>query len=293
MPRKGGAVDDRGETRGRGFGGQSRLGRDQHLEGDVAQFHEAFPGEAHAVQQRFRRFCGGLALAHADRGTALNPGAMKQALGRWHGLECARFRATARLAEYHDGVGIAAEIFDVVADPFEGGDKVEHPRDAGLGVFARRAQIGQMEIAEDAESVIDGHAYDVFVAGLIFSVEAFVVARAAGESAPVKAHEDWPLGAVVDAGSPHVKHETVFALAAGMVVPADGVDVVDTARGRGLWRDVSPLCSVFDASPGGRLGRRKKAVFAAGVAAIVNAFEYVDAVDGGSAYLAVSRFDHG
>ena len=56
--------------------------------------------------------------------------------------------------------GIAAEGRDVVAHPGERGDLIEQPGVRGAReLFAR--QLGQVQEAERAEPVVDGHHHDV------------------------------------------------------------------------------------------------------------------------------------
>ena len=112
-------------------------------------------------QQRFGELGALLARGEADGGTALNAGAVEQAFARRHGEHGGRFRAAAGLAEDHDLRGIAAEAFDVVAHPFERRDQVHHARDARVGEFGRRAEIGEMQIAVAREAMIHGDDHDV------------------------------------------------------------------------------------------------------------------------------------
>ena len=84
---------------------------------------------------------------------------MKQAFGGGHHHQSANFSTAAGLAEDGDVDGIAAEICDVVAHPFERGDKVEHSkiRRAGIGL----AVGGEVQMAKHTDPVIETHYYNV------------------------------------------------------------------------------------------------------------------------------------
>ena len=94
---------------------------------------------------------------------------MEQPRGRGHGEQHADLVAAARLAEDHDVAGITAEAGDVVAHPPESSDEVEHP-----GVPAQRerlaAELGQVQVAEGVEPMVDGDDDAVVLAGEVRAV---------------------------------------------------------------------------------------------------------------------------
>src|SRR3546814_16416235 len=88
----------------------------------------------------------------------------------------------ARLAEQGDVAGIAAEAGGVLAHPVEGGDQVENPRVAGMGE-ALAADVGEVQVAEDVEAVVDRDDDHVLARGEVGAVEARPVGRAGGAGA--------------------------------------------------------------------------------------------------------------
>ena len=64
-------------------------------------------------------------------------------------------RTAAGLAEDHHLGWIAAEVLDIVTDPFERGDQVHHADHAGMRELCRSSEIGQVEIAEAREAVVN------------------------------------------------------------------------------------------------------------------------------------------
>ena len=94
---------------------------------------------------------------------------MKQPLGRGHAHQRADLSGAAGLAPDGHIVGISAEIGDVVANPFERGDNVQHSHVAGLRV-TRVTRSGQIEVAEDVEAVIGADHDDIVAGGEIRAV---------------------------------------------------------------------------------------------------------------------------
>ena len=94
----------------------------------------------------------------------------------------------------------------------ERGDLVEQPDVPGPGELVAE-QLGEMEKAEGAEPVVDGHDDDVapwHQAGAVVPGDA---ARAGGERAAVDPDHDRPAG-VVEAGGPDVERQAVLARSA-------------------------------------------------------------------------------
>ena len=94
---------------------------------------------------------------------------MEQALGSGHRQQSADFSRSAGLPKDGDVIRVAAEIGDVVADPLERGNRVQHPHVRCLGEF-RAADIGQVQKTERVQPVVDGYGYYVTLAGEIRTV---------------------------------------------------------------------------------------------------------------------------
>ena len=76
-----------------------------------------------------------------------------------------------------------------VADPLEGEDEVEL---AGVaGVFKAGCEVGEVEVAEGVEAVVDGDDDDVAAAGEAGSVVELGVDGAVGVRAAVDVDHDW------------------------------------------------------------------------------------------------------
>ena len=94
---------------------------------------------------------------------------MEQPLRRRHAEQRAHLAGPARLTEDRDVPRIAAETRDVVADPFESGDDVLHPRVARLGK-AVAAELREIREPEDVQTVRDRNDDDVVLEGEIGAV---------------------------------------------------------------------------------------------------------------------------
>ncbi len=88
---------------------------------------------------------------------------MDQARGRRHTKQRGHLGTAAGLPVDHDAVGVAAEVGDVLAHPFERIDQVRHA-DVG-GVLVRRpADLRGIEEAKDVEAMIYRDLDDIMVA---------------------------------------------------------------------------------------------------------------------------------
>ena len=65
--------------------------------------------------------------------------------------------------------GVASEIRDVVAHPFEHRDVIQHARISGVRV-SFTAQLGEVEKAENIQPVVVRHHNHIVIAGQIFAV---------------------------------------------------------------------------------------------------------------------------
>src|SRR6185312_3356654 len=108
-----------------------------------------------------RCFAGGMSCQRA----ALDGGAVKESLGRRHAEQGTHFPTTARLAEKHDAVGIAAEIFDVVAYPLERSDQIQNSGATGVLPRSPWIEVGEVEITEAREAMRHSDYDDVAEAG--------------------------------------------------------------------------------------------------------------------------------
>jgi hypothetical protein len=79
---------------------------------------------------------------------------MEQALRARHRHERGDLATTARLAEYRDQIRIAAEPFDVVADPLQRGDDVQHPRRSRQRELAA-CRFAEVREPEDVQPMVD------------------------------------------------------------------------------------------------------------------------------------------
>ena len=215
---------------------------------------------------------------------------MKQSLGRRHRHQDRRLGPAARLAEHQHPRRIAAEGRGVLAHPGQGGDDIHHAHRARLG--EPRRLIGQVQIAEGAQAVVDGDHHTIAEARQGLAVEAWRIAGAAIEAAAVDMHQHRPLGARRQSRGPQVEHQTVLAHSAGLDVEHDQAAVVVDAAVGHLRRDLAVVQPVLDAGPGRRRGRRHEAVLAGGVGAVADALEHLHPTGGDAPHLALGGLDH-
>src|SRR5581483_341845 len=115
-----------------------------------------------------------------------------------------------RLAEYRHVAGVAAEGSDVVAHPLQGKDGVEH---AGVAAAAelRPADIGEVQVAEGVEAVVDRDYDDVVAPGQVGAAVPAFGAGPGGETAAVQPDHYRALAAI-DLRRPDVEDQAVLAL---------------------------------------------------------------------------------
>ena len=170
--------------------------------------------------------------------------AMEQAARRRHRHQRGALRAAARLAEDRDVAGVAAELGDVVAHPLRArgpGRAADVARVRQL----RPAELGEIEVAERVQAMVDGDDHDVAAAAQARAVGLDLVAGAAREGAAVEPDHHRPLRVVAQPGRPDVQVEAVFA--------------DRPAAGRRLRRDRTELERVAHAGPRRRRDRRQEA----------------------------------
>ena len=143
---------------------------------------------------------------------------MEQSFCRRHGHQNTDFGAATRLAENQDTPGIPTECGDVVADPFERGNDIQHSGIARLRILL--AILGQIQIAQNVESVIESDDDHIAAARQIFAVECGdVVARSGFEPAAMQPDHNRAFLVVIDPRRPDIDTQAVFALKA--VVPLE------------------------------------------------------------------------
>ena len=137
-------------------------GRDELLYGDlcgVADVVEVCGGEVEGFEDGFGG--GGCVLGRGGGELLAAHGhdAMKEAAGGGHGHERGALRSAAGLAEDEDAGRVSAEGGDVVADPLEGEDEIELAGVSGVAeeIAERgRSELGEVEVAEEVETVVEG-----------------------------------------------------------------------------------------------------------------------------------------
>ena len=254
-------------------------GRDQALERQRLQLIDLQPREPKLYQHRVGKLGGALALSQPNGRPAHDDGAVEQAARGRHGEQGAHLPASARLAEDRHVAGIAAEARDVLAHPLQRGDHVEGAGVAGVGkAFAR--EIGEMQMAEDVEPLVDRHHDHVVVCSKARPVEPRHVGGAERKGAAVVPDHDRTLAAVGKPARPQVQGEAILALGnrVARTRQAGQFRPLLEAR-RELRRVPGPIERI--AHPGPRLGllRRHETIAAAGRCAIGHASESIDPID--------------
>jgi hypothetical protein len=111
-------------------------------------------------QQRFRALRRRIGSGHAQGRTALDDRTVKKTPRRRHCHQRRDLACSTRRAEDRDRSGISAEGFDVVANPAQCRDEIEHARVVGR-VQTLPAKLSKVEVAEDVETVRDCDEDDV------------------------------------------------------------------------------------------------------------------------------------
>ncbi len=154
--------------------------------------------------------CEALLLRHGGgAGPALDDGLVKETLCKRAGEQVANAPASRGLSEDGDVVGVSAKGCDVVLYPLQGLYLVEEAIVAGtpLGVFFRKS--GKRQEPEGTQPVVDGHHYNAFLAGELFTAVGGHGARADDQGSPVNPHHD-RVSAFL-ARAPHIKVKAVLA----------------------------------------------------------------------------------
>ena len=108
-------------------------------------------------------------------------------------------------------VGVATKFGDVLADPLEGEDKIELAGVAAVGEVAS-ADIGEVEVAEEIEAMVESDDYDVSALDEVDAVVDRAVAAAGGVGSAVDVDEDGTLSTIAEGWGPNVEVQAVFAV---------------------------------------------------------------------------------
>jgi hypothetical protein len=187
------------------------------------------------------------------------------------------------LPEDENSGGVAAEGCDVVADPLECEYEVDLADVAGVAeeiVGRGRAKLGEVEVAEEVEAVVESDDDYVSAAGQTDAIVDGTIGGAGGVGSAVDVDEDWAL-AIVESGCPEIEMETVFGV--------DGIGFIERGEGGAALPGMDGLRglraeghAVADTGP--RLGRDWWSEASGGrVGAVRNAFEDEDSLSGGTA----------
>ena len=213
---------------------------------------------------------------------------MEESLRRRHRHRRRHLAAAPGLAEDRDVSRIAAERRDVLLDPAERGDDVEHADVAGVGPLLAAAEIRQVEEPEQVQPVVDRHDDDVFLAREIGAVVEQPVAGAAAEPAAVEPHHHRPI-ARAEAWREDVDAQTVFAhFLAAIERPDFGDGAAAVVR-----RALGDLHRIAHARPRRGLHRRHEPIRAGGRRAVRHAEELVDTEAHQAADFSRARLDDG
>ena len=179
-------------------------------------------------------------------GSALDYCLVEQALRGRHCHERGDLSAAAALPEDGDIGRITAETGDIVTDPFEGLDDVQHSEIAGMLIFP--SESGKVEETERVEAMVEGDDDDTVVTGKVGSVigDEFL-AGAGGETAAVEPDHHGALRPVLDACRPYIDAEAVLVRKSVVPVHRKGLVVV-IPSGTGplrAGRAIGPACADF------------------------------------------------
>ena len=285
------AVDARLERHPAAGQPETRSGRNQRFRFQGDELVDIVGGrQAEFVQQAIRGLHGPGQRIRGTGRTADEDPAMEESLCRRARQQCADAHGARRLAEDGHVSGIAAERRNVVANPAKGFHLIEQTFVARRGNSAA-GQLVEVEPAERADPVVDGHDHDIAPPGEVRSVIYRRATRPALEAATVDPHEHRAPGIVV-ARREHVQLQAVLVAIGGV---ADVEDERQHPRvlHRLLPGLLAPIGRRADAAPGHRGFRGVPALLTHGGCGERDAPEGVDAVVAGPLHLAVVRLDDG
>ncbi len=129
----------------------------------------------------------------------------------WQGHQRSDLAAAAGLAEYRDIAGIASEVRDVLAHPFQSHNDVEHSQVGGTCILLAVGR--QIQKPQRAEAVIERDHNHVTAAAQSFSVIGTMFLAGAGhEATAVQPDHHRSLLVVVDCRRPEVHTQAVLTL---------------------------------------------------------------------------------
>ena len=248
-------------------------------------------------QQQPGDFGSALALHHLRTGSAFDHRPVEQAFGGRRSKQHGNLLAAARLAEDHDAVRIASKAFDVVPNPLERRNGIEHANVSGMGEMFTR-QVAQVCEPERAQPVVNTDHDNVAAPGQIPTDEKSARIRPARKPAAVKPEHDWPFPVVVDARSPHVQEEAVFAFRRRRTVGTGYQSADLAASGRASFLSRIALGSavpirerILNPAPRLRLLGRHKPIAAGRGSSVPDAQEAVNPGGAAPAHLTIGRFN--
>jgi hypothetical protein len=175
---------------------------------------------------------------------------VKEARRCGHGHESGALGSASGLTEEKDTGGIAAKVFNVVANPLESKDEIELPCVAGVPeeiMDHLRREVGEVEIAEEIEPMIQCDHDDVAAASETDAVVDRTVGGAGRVGSAVNIDQDGPL-VTVESRSPEVQVEAILGVDwVGFVEWSEGRAALASVEGlRGLWAEGE---AIADARP--------------------------------------------
>ena len=185
-------------------------GGDQSFERDGLELIKLVARESQFFQHRLGQLAGALPPDKPDGRTTHDDRAVEQAARRWHRQQRAHLAAAAGLAKDRHTARIAAEPFDVVAHPLQSRQHIERAGIARVGELGT-TDLGQMQMPEDIEPLIDAHDDDIVALGQIGSVEPGHVRGAVGKGAAVVPDHNGTFGPVAQTARPDVQGQAVLA----------------------------------------------------------------------------------
>ncbi len=259
---------------------------------NAAELADLVGAQVQLGEQLARGFGAVIAAGHLHRWSTLNDRFMKEAVRRGHRHQHADLRAATALPEDGNVSGVAAESPDIVADPLERRDDVEHTGISGRREFFA-ADLLQLQVTERAEAVVDRHNDHVAPGAQIGSVVPGRIAGAGDERAAVTPEHHGASAPVVDGGGPHVEHQAIFAHR-GKLATREQLQ----ERGRKgecvvvLHRAVAEFEGVANAGEGLEFSGRHETAFTRGRFGVWDALENADSVRGDPANFSATGFDN-
>jgi hypothetical protein len=142
------------------FPARGKVRRHQSIERDFLKFAKILFRDLQLVEQCLGGKRCVIVRDYSYRRTALNHCTVEQTPGSRHREKRPYFPASARFPEDHDATWIAAEVLNVIADPFQRLNDIEHADIARVReLFA--SQVAEKGEAQCVESMIDRDDYHV------------------------------------------------------------------------------------------------------------------------------------